>query len=566
MPFLIVIAFAAGLTTALSPCVLPVLPVLLAGGAAGGRRRPYAIVAGIVISFTIFTITAAALLDALGLPQDLLRNIAIALLVLAGLAIAIPQVGDLLQRPFLALTRRRPGDLGGGFVLGLALGLVFVPCAGPVLAAITVLAASRDFGAETFVLTAAYAVGAALPMLAVAVFGRRISGALGGRWVRPVLGAVVVATALAIALDLTRPLQTFLPGYTEAVQNRIERSTRAEHQISRLTGAKTHETSSLDDFGAAPELSGLSDWINSRPLTLAGLRGRVVVIDFWTYSCINCLRTLPYLKAWDTAYRRAGLTIIGVHSPEFAFEHVPANVRRAVRELGVRYPVALDNHFSTWNAFSNQYWPAKYFIDRRGNIRFIHFGEGDYGKSEQVIRTLLAENGESPPMLAHEPMGSGESPQAAITPESYLGWYRLDRYAGSKIQPGKWADYTFPQEPLGVSQLAYAGRWRVEGEGIRSSTGSRLRLHFLARAVHLVLTGHGDVEVLLNGKRVRTVHVTEPRLYTMLRLKRVTDGLLELRFGPGLAAHAFTFGAGSDATTGGGESLGAPPTTAATTN
>jgi cytochrome c biogenesis protein CcdA/thiol-disulfide isomerase/thioredoxin len=543
MGLLLGIAFAAGLITALSPCVLPVLPVLLAGGAAGGKRQPYAIVAGLVLSFTIFTVTAAALLDALGLPQDLLRNVAIGLLVLAGLAIAIPQLGDLLQRPFLALTRTRTADLGGGLVLGLALGLVFVPCAGPVLAAITVLSASRDFGAETFAITAAYALGAALPMLGVAVAGRRFAGVLGGRYVRPALGAIVVATALAIGFDVTRPLQTFLPGYTEAVQDRFERSGDAQREISRLTGARTQESFGLDDFGPAPELTGLSDWINSSPLTLSGLRGKVVVIDFWTYSCINCLRTLPYLKAWDAAYRKAGLVVLGVHSPEFSFEHVPGNVRNAVRELGVRYPVALDNHFDTWHAFSNQYWPAKYFIDRRGHIRFIHFGEGDYAESEQVIRKLLAEEGEPPPMLADSPMADA-APSAAITPETYLGWYRLDRYVGSKIQPGRWANYRFTSAVLGLNELTYDGRWRVEGEQIRSSAGSRLRLHFLARAVHLVLTGHGDVEVLLDAKHVRTVHVTEPRLYTLLRLPDLKDGLLELRFGPGVAANAFTFGAG----------------------
>jgi cytochrome c biogenesis protein CcdA/thiol-disulfide isomerase/thioredoxin len=545
MPLLLGIAFAAGLITALSPCVLPVLPVLLAGGAGGGKRRPYAIVAGVVLSFTVFTITAAALLDALGLPQDLLRDVAIGLLVLAGLAIAIPALGDLLQRPFLALTRRRPGDLGGGFVLGIALGLVFVPCAGPVLAAITVLAASRDFGADTFALTAAYAAGAAIPMLGVAIAGRRAAGALGGRYLRPALGAVVVAAALAIGFDVTRPLQTFVPGYTEAVQDRLERSTDAQQELSRLTGATAHETSSLDDFGPAPELTGLSDWINSGPLTLAGLRGEVVVIDFWTYSCINCLRTLPYLKAWDAAYRKAGLVVLGIHSPEFSFERVPGNVRTAVGELGVRYPVALDNHFDTWHAFQNQYWPSKYFIDRRGHIRFVHFGEGEYGRSEDVIRTLLAENGKAPSTLANAPMAD-EAEAAAITPETYLGWYRIDRYVGSIIQPGRWARYRFSPVPLGLNEFAYDGRWRVEGERIRSARGSRLRLHFLARAVHLVLDGRGDVEVLLDGKRMRTVHVTEPKLYTLLRLPDLTDGQLELRFSPGLAAHAFTFGAGKD--------------------
>ncbi|MEX2211942.1 MAG: cytochrome c biogenesis protein DipZ [Gaiellaceae bacterium] len=534
---MLAVAFAAGLITALSPCVLPVLPVLLAGGA-GGRRRPYAIVAGLVLSFTVFTLTAAALLDAVGLPQDLLRDAAIVLLVVAGAAIAIPQLGELLQRPLLTLTRRRPGDLGGGLVLGLALGLVFVPCAGPVLAAISVLAASRDFGADTFALTFAYSAGAAGPMLAVALAGRRGAAALRGRWLRPALGALVVAAALAIAFDVTRPLQTYVPGYTEAVQDRLERSTSAARELSQLTGSRTEESADLDDYGPAPELAGLTDWLNSEPLTLASLRGKVVVIDFWTYSCINCLRTLPYLKAWDAAYRDDGLALIGVHTPEFSFEREPTNVSEAVRDLGIRYPVALDNGYDTWHAYANQYWPAKYFVDREGRLRFVHFGEGEYERSEEVIRTLLAEGGPR----AETPEAS--SPQALVTPESYLGWHRLDRYAGTPVVPGRFAEYRFPAVPLEVSDLSYDGLWRVEGERILSSAGSRLRLHFLARAVHLVLEGRGSVEVLLDGKRVRTVRVTEPRLYTLVRLGRLRDGLLELRFSSGLAAYAFTFGAG----------------------
>jgi cytochrome c biogenesis protein CcdA/thiol-disulfide isomerase/thioredoxin len=490
MALLLGIAFVAGLITALSPCVLPVLPVLLAGGAAGGTRRPYAIVAGVVLSFTVFTVTAAALLDALGLPQDLLRNVAVALLVLAGAAIALPRLGELLQRPFLALSRRRPGELGGGVVLGLALGLVFVPCAGPVLAAITALAASRDFGAETFALTFAYAAGAAGPMLAVALVGRRAASALRGRYLRPALGLLVAAAALAIGVDVTRPLQTSLPGYTEAVQESVERSAPAERRLARLTGATARETSELDDFGPAPELVGLSDWINSPPLTLAGLRGKVVVLDFWTYSCINCLRTLPYLKAWDAAYRQDGLVLIGVHSPEFSFERVPENVRRAVRELGLGYPVALDNHFETWKAFANQYWPAKYFLDRRGHLRFVHFGEGEYSRSEQVIRTLLAEGGAAPERRADAPAVA--QPRSPVTPETYLGWYRLDRYAGSPVVPGRFAEYRFPKVPLGLSELAYDGLWRVNGERILSAQNSLLRLRFLARAVHLVRSAGAD--------------------------------------------------------------------------
>lgn len=541
MAVLLGIGFAAGIVTALSPCVLPVLPILLAGGAGGGRRRPYAIIAGVVVGFTVFTLTAAALLDALGLPRDLLRNVAVGLLLLAAATLVLPRIGVLLERPFLALTRRRPGDLGGGFLLGLSLSLVFVPCAGPVLAAVSVLGASRSFGADAFLLTGAYSAGAAVPMLAVALSGRRLRF----RAARPALGVLMGAAALAIAFDLTRPLQTLVPGYTEAVQDRIERSGPADRALARLTGARAHETARLTDYGSAPELQGIAGWLNAdRPLSLAALRGKVVVLDFWTYSCINCLRTLPYLKAWDAAYRDDGLVVLGVHTPEFSFESVPDNVRRAVDELGIRYPVALDNAYATWNAFANRYWPAKYFIDRRGHVRFVHFGEGEYERSERVIRSLLAEGGPEPGGRAARRRG-GE-PAALVTPESYLGWERLDRYAGSPIVPDRFAEYRFPTTPLELSDLAYDGLWRVEGERIVSAANARLRLRFLARSVHLVLEGEGIVQVVLGGDVVRTVRVTEPRLYTLLRLGRLREGLLELRFSPGLAAYAFTFGAGAD--------------------
>lgn len=541
MAVLLGIGFAAGFVTALSPCVLPVLPILLAGGAGGGRRRPYAIIAGVVVGFTVFTLTAAALLDALGLPRDLLRNVAVGFLLLAAATLVLPRLGVLLERPLLALTRRRPGDLGGGFLLGLSLSLVFVPCAGPVLAAVSVLAASRSFGADAFLLTGAYSAGAAVPMLGVALSGRRLRF----RSARPALGLLMGAAALAIAFDLPRPLQTLVPGYTEAIQDRIERSGRADRALARLTGARAHETARLADYGAAPELQGIAGWLNAdRPLSLAALRGKVVVLDFWTYSCINCLRTLPYLKAWDAAYRDDGLVVLGVHTPEFSFEGVPANVRRAVDELGIRYPVALDNAYATWNAFANRYWPAKYFIDRRGHVRFVHFGEGEYERSERVIRSLLAEGGPGP--SGRTAPQRAEEPAALVTPESYLGWERLDRYAGSPIVPDRFAEYRFPATPLELSHLAYDGLWRVEGERIVSGANARLRLHFLARSVHLVLEGEGIVQVVLGGEVVRTVRVTEPRLYTLLRLGRLREGLLELRFAPGLAAYAFTFGAGAD--------------------
>jgi cytochrome c biogenesis protein CcdA/thiol-disulfide isomerase/thioredoxin len=548
MLVLLAVGFVAGLVTALSPCVLPVLPIVLAGGASGGRRRPYAIIAGLVASFTIFTLAAAALLDALGLPRDFLRNLAIALLFLVAATLVSPRLAYLVERPFYFLTRRRVGDAGGGLVLGLGLGLVFVPCAGPVLAAISVLAANREVGAQAVALTLAYAVGAAVPLLAIALGGRRIAAPLRASWVRPALGGVVAVTALAIALGADRRFQTAVPGYTKAVQERVERSAAAERELARLTGSprtpRRAETE-LADYGAAPDLREIAAWINTpggRPVSLRTLRGKVVLIDFWTYSCVNCLRTLPYLKAWDTAYRGDGLAIVGVHTPEFAFEHELGNVRRAVRELGIRYAVAVDNDYGTWNAWGNRYWPAKYFVDRRGHVRFAHFGEGEYERSEQVIRRLLAEGGAAPDQTAAV-RGADAPSGAPVTPETYLGYERLDRYAGSPIRSDRIARYRFPSAPLPRNHLAYAGPWRVEGERIvASGVGARLRLSFNARDVHLVLGGRGSVDVSVDGRRRRTVNVTEDRLYTLVRLPTVRDGLLELGFSPGVEAYAFTFG------------------------
>jgi cytochrome c biogenesis protein CcdA/thiol-disulfide isomerase/thioredoxin len=538
------VGFLAGLVTSLSPCVLPVLPILLAGGASGGSHKPYAIVGGLVVSFTVFTLAAATLLDALGLPEDFLRDLAIALLLLVAATLFWPRLGALLERPFHFLTRRRSNsDLGGGFLLGASLGLVFVPCAGPVLAAVSVLAANEEVGLKVVLLTLAYALGASIPMLAIALGGRRASAALRSRmmFLRPALGVVIGLTAIGIALGLDRPFQTAVPGYTEAFQERVEDSAFTRRELAALTGARAAADGRLADFGPAPELEGIVGWINSEPRTLASLRGRVVVLDFWTYSCINCLRTLPYLKAWDAAYRDDGLTILGVHSPEFAFERKAGNVRSAVRDLGIRYPVALDNEFETWNAFANRYWPAKYFIDRRGHLRFAHFGEGAYDESERVIRLLLAEGGAAPADTAR--IREGETPSAGhVTPESYLGFERLDRYAGSPLRPGAAAAYRFPRAPLPLHHLAFDGRWRIEGERAVAGLGARLRLRFRARDIHLVLSGRGDVVVQVDGRRVRTVRVAGDRLYTLVRGSRVREGLLELRLAPGVAAYAFTFG------------------------
>jgi cytochrome c biogenesis protein CcdA/thiol-disulfide isomerase/thioredoxin len=527
------IAFLAGLITAISPCVLPVLPILLAGGASG--RRPYAIIAGLVGSFTVFTVAGAALLDALGLPDDFLRNLAIALLLVLAATLLFPPLAGLLERPFLFLTRRRASVDGNGLVLGASLGLVFVPCAGPVLAAVTALSATGDIGASTFLVTFAYALGAALPMLAIAIFGSRLSLLRQhAETTRRVAGGVIGITALAIAFGADQRFTTAVPGYTEELQQRIERNPTARRELRELTGAPA----STPNAATAPEIRGIAQWLNSEPLTLRRLRGRVVLIDFWTYSCVNCLRTLPHLKAWDEAYRDDGLTIIGVHAPEFAFERVPENVRTAVRKLGIRYPVALDNDFATWTAYANEYWPAKYLIDRHGRVRFYHFGEGEYDETERLIRRYLGEM-----VTGHAEGIVDRTPTVRTTPESYLGWERLDRFVGSILVPDRVASYRFPAAGLGPDELAYAGRIRVERERLVAVRDARLRLQFLARQVNLVLGGRGRVEVLLNGRLQNTISVRgEPRLYSLLELPELREGMLELRFTPGLSAYAFTFG------------------------
>lgn len=526
--------------------MLPILPILFAGGATGSRRRPLAIIGGLVLSFSAFTLGGVWLLDELGLPKDFLRDVAIVLLFLVAAILVFPRFGQIVERPLYRLSRRPSGDLGGGFLLGVSLGLVFVPCASPVLAAITVLGATSEVGWSAIVLTVAYSLGAAVPMLAIAYGGNAAMQRLRqqAQNLRRALGVVVALTALAIAFNLDRHAQTAVPDYVKAIQDRVERSDRAERELTKVRGATRETSAGLSDYGAAPGFTGIGQWINTpdeRPLTIAGLRGKVVLIDFWTYSCINCLRTLPHLRAWDKTYREQGLAIVGVHTPEFAFEHVEDNVRSAIERLDLEYAVAMDNDFGTWNAYSNRYWPAKYLIDSRGHIRYAHFGEGAYDTTESHIRALLAERKDDLPAPVQI---ADRTPQARYTPETYLGYERLspEQFAGDSLAPDKPTAYRFPRRQLAVNEFAYAGQLTVEEQRLVAGLGARLRLHFQAQVVHLVLGGQGLVEVFLDGQKQDTVQVDGSRLYTLLELPRVQVAQLELRFAPGVSAYAFTFG------------------------
>jgi thiol-disulfide isomerase/thioredoxin len=409
-----------------------------------------------------------------------------------------------------------------------------------------VVGATNEVGWRAVALTAAYALGAGVPMLGIAYGGNAVMGRLRphAQTVRVALGVAVAATALAIAFNVDRHAQTAVPDYVKAIQDRVERSDRAERELTRVRGATRKTEPGLADYGEAPTFVGISQWINTpaeRPLSLPGLRGKVVLIDFWTYSCINCLRTLPHLKAWDRTYRSQGLAIVGVHTPEFAFEHQEDNVRSAISRLGLRYAVAMDNDFGTWDAYRNRYWPAKYLIDGRGHLRYVHFGEGEYDETEAHIRTLLAEReGDLP-----EPVRIADStPKALYTPETYLGYERIspEQFAAESFGPDRFTAYRFPQRRLLGNEFAFAGQLRLERQRSVAGQGARLRMRFRAQVVHLVLGGRGSVEVLLDGRLQRTVRVDGSRLYTLLRLPRVRQGLLELRFTRGLSAYAFTFG------------------------
>jgi cytochrome c biogenesis protein CcdA/thiol-disulfide isomerase/thioredoxin len=539
---LLLIGLLAGVVTAVSPCVLPVLPILLAGGASG--RSPIRVIAGLVVSFSVFTLFATWLLDKLGLPQDTLRNLAIVFLFVLAAILLVPQAALIVERPLAAFSRLRPkGAEGGGFFFGTTLGLVFVPCAGPVLATVSVVAANNDVGLRAILLTLAYALGAAVPMVAIAFGGREAAARLRrhAQTVRRVSGAVIAVVAFGLVFHVDDHLATLTPGYTTFLQDKIESNSTAKRELAKVRGGGTalaaapHKTiGGLPDYGQAPPLHADGAWINTPPLTLAQLRGKVVLIDFWTYSCINCLRTLPHLKAWYAAYHDKGLVIIGVHTPEFAFEHETSNVRAAVKRLGIAYPVVQDNRYKTWDNYANQYWPAEYLIDKQGHVRHTHFGEGEYDQTESLIRRLLNDNGR------HARHVADATPSALLTPESYLGYARLTNYVGTNPVPDTFSNYAFPSS-LPANTLAYDGSWRVGAQAITAGNNARLRLQFEASNVYIVMGGHGTVRSFVDGKPTGTIRVDAEKLYTV-RAGKPTDGLLELRFSPGVRAYSFTFG------------------------
>ncbi|MBI4276263.1 redoxin domain-containing protein [Candidatus Uhrbacteria bacterium] len=589
MILLLAFSFVAGVVTILSPCILPVLPIILSstvGGVESGRRRPLGVTLGFVVSFTFFTLFLSLLVRTIGIPADALRLFSIAVIGLFGASILIPQTQVFLERFFSRLTRFAPhGDTGTGFwsgiVVGISLGLLWTPCVGPILASVIALALTGTVTLATFGMTLAYAIGTAIPMLLIMVGGR---GALARvPWlqshtgaIQKVFGVLMIVTAIAIATNLDRKFQTYIitrfPGYgagltsledRPSVQKAIEGLEGSDEEDSvaedAVRQARPHDTKNAarstpapkKQYPRAPEIIAGGQWFNSDPLTLAGLRGKVVVIDFWTYSCINCQRTLPYLRRWHTTYKDKGLVIIGVHAPEFEFEKSSSNVKKAIADFQLTYPIVQDNDFQTWRAYKNRYWPAKYFIDKDGYVRYSHFGEGAYDESEEMIRALLEEAG------ATMESGDVENPtyeNYARTPEIYLGSARMEYNASPEtLARDALATYSAPAT-LPRNQFALSGAWVVTSEYAAPRAGARLTLNFESKEVFLVMRpshGSAKVRVLVDGQQQYLgadavdgrVTVDADRLYTLVALPTPGQHTLTLEFEDDSAElYAFTFG------------------------
>jgi cytochrome c biogenesis protein CcdA/thiol-disulfide isomerase/thioredoxin len=584
MALLMLFGFVAGAATALSPCVLPVLPIALSAGATGGRRRPLGIVAGLAVSFTFATVALVYAISALGLPDDLLRTLAIVVLIGFGVSLMIPSLAARMEAAMSRFAGRAGVKSGGdgfwsGTAVGASLGLVYAPCAGPILAGVITVSASQPFTAGRLAVALSYGIGSAAVLYVLMLGGRRLIAPLArrGAGVQVAMGAVMVVVALAMLGDYDIKFQnriaSDLPSFLVTPSKALEESSPARSALADVRGGtggglgeataeaapekppSDGQPSGLPTLGTAPEFVDTQRWFNTpgdRPLTMRSLRGRVVLVDFWTYSCINCLRTLPYLTAWDRRYRRDGLTIVGVHSPEFPFEKDAGNVADAIARNGIHYPVVQDNNLSTFFAYGTQAWPAEYFIDATGAGRFVHFGEGAYDEKEKVIRELLAEAGH--PVSGGESGARGISASAGVTtPESYLGSLRADRFVNGRIVPGL-RDFGEPGRPA-ADQLAYRGRWRVAPESA-TAAGGAVELAFGARRVYLVLGSPGHsrrIRVLLDGRPIPdrlagadvksgVVEVSGQRLYDLVDLAQVEHRVLRLLPEPGVMGYAFTFG------------------------
>jgi cytochrome c biogenesis protein CcdA/thiol-disulfide isomerase/thioredoxin len=600
MLILILFAFLGGIVTILSPCVLPVLPVVLSGSIGRGKSRPLGIVSGFVASFTVFTLTLTSIVQTTGISADSLRYLAVCILLFFGLVLTIPILHEWYTRAASKIAGRFQGKgsagitnpkaetwlsgYTGGTIVGFGLGLVWTPCVGPIMASVISLALTENIDAGAIFITAAFSIGTAIPMLGIMMGGKTLLHKVpillrNTAGIQKTFGIIIIVTAISIGLGWDRKLQAavlqLVPEYgsgltaienVEPVKNSLAMRNKRMGNINDSGNEKTEpQTKSLNDYGAAPEIVTQGRWYNtgpyaktmmtassgkgSPPLTMKMLHGKVVLLDFWTYSCVNCVRTIPHLAEWYRKYGKDGFVIIGVHTPEFEFEKNPENVKKAIAELGVTWPVVLDNEYKQWRAYSNQYWPAHYFIDANGHVRYRHFGEGNYEESERIIQALLKEAGTAATVTPSKQEESIESD----TPETYLGYGRAWGFISNvPLARDTTVDYHTVREPRN-GEWSLTGRWIVRKEYIVPESAGSLQLGFNAKNVFLVIqpeTRDGKIEVRLDGVRAQDtpdVHngilvPEESRLYQLVNLETPGPHILKLNVRGKLRLFAFTFG------------------------
>jgi cytochrome c biogenesis protein CcdA/thiol-disulfide isomerase/thioredoxin len=563
MILLILFAFLAGIVTVLSPCILPLLPIILSSSGSAGKAKPLGVVLGFVASFTFFTLFLSTLVTISGLSADLLRSFSIVILAVFGLTLLVPKVQlqlEILSSKIAGFAPSTQGRTGfwGGVVIGASLGLLWTPCVGPILAAVISLAITGSVTTQAFLITLSYALGTALPMFGIMIVGSTALTRV--PWlvrntalIQKAFGVLMILTALGIYLQIDRKFQSYI---LETFPNYGVGLTRFEETASVLTNleiisGETMLNNKQSDNNLAPELILGGVWLNSEPLHLSELRGKVVLVDFWTYSCINCQRTFPYLRAWHEKYQDDGLVIIGVHSPEFEFEKNPENVRQAAADFGLTYPIMQDNDFATWRAYKNRYWPAKYLLDQNGVIRYTHFGEGKYDQTEAVIQELLEEIGSE---VSGEKISNEEYRNYARTPELYLGYERLERLASPEDFIANQTTTFSSPEVLPNNSFAYQGDWLLMPEYAAPSKGARLYLNFEAKEVFLVARSRSKVsqiKIELDGatkyfgedSEAGMVTIDADRLYKLINLPNPGKHQLKIEFlDSDVEIYAFTFG------------------------
>lgn len=545
------LGFLEGIGLILSPCILPILPIILAGSLTESKRRPFGIIIGFILVFTLFTFFSRQLIQALGINADAIRYFSYAALFLLGLIM----ISSYLSEKFSVATQRlantgsslvttnnEQGGLWSGIIFGSLIALIWTPCAGPILAAVIVQTIIQRSDLMGFLTIAAFGIGAAVPMLIIALFGREIIAKFGylkshTTMLRKFLGAIIILSVLyMIYADKAGSLLS----NTKTVATSI--STPAVQLINPV-----------EDPYTEPKIAGIEAWINSAPLQLSDLKGKVVLIDFWTYSCINCIRTFPYLKDWYNKYHDKGLVIIGIHSPEFEFEKNLDNVKNAVAQYQIPYPVALDNQFTTWQNFQNKYWPAHFLINKEGEVVYIHNGEGEYETTENNIRFLLGMTEKVKTPLPEKPVTSANQ-----TPETYLGYARAENFKSVEPMTNDVAAKYTPPKSLALNEWALEGRWKVLSDHIVSDqVNAKLQIHFRARKVFMVMGNMTNqpitAQLMLNNKPLgiekgkdivdSKVKVDKHNLYEVISFENTSEGILTITANaPGLEIYTFTFG------------------------